>query len=67
VVGEPADANEWGGTTLEWQVPTPVPLLNFEHIPVIESDPYTYGHPELTEAAAEAEPAAKVLEPGSTQ
>jgi cytochrome c oxidase subunit I len=67
VAGEPADANEWGGTTLEWQVPTPVPLLNFEHIPVIESDPYTYGHPELTEAAAEAEPAAKVLEPGSTQ
>src|SRR6202165_3359984 len=26
--GEPAEANEWGGRTLEWTVPTPVPLEN---------------------------------------
>src|SRR5579883_3169827 len=28
--GEAAEANEWGGKTLEWTVPTPVPLENFE-------------------------------------
>ncbi|HYM50413.1 MAG TPA: cbb3-type cytochrome c oxidase subunit I [Candidatus Limnocylindrales bacterium] len=33
--GERADANEWGGRTLEWRVPTPVPLENFERLPVV--------------------------------
>src|SRR5438309_12077987 len=46
VRGEPAVANEWGGKTLEWTVPTPVPLENFEHLPVITSTPYNYGSPE---------------------
>jgi cytochrome c oxidase subunit 1 len=45
--GELAAANEWGGKTLEWTVPTPVPLENFEHLPVITSTPYDYGIPEL--------------------
>jgi cytochrome c oxidase subunit 1 len=49
VRGEPADANEWGGKTLEWTVPTPVPLENFEHLPEVKSSFYTYGLPE-TEA-----------------
>jgi cytochrome c oxidase subunit I len=44
--GELADANEWGGKTLEWTVPTPVPLENFEHLPVVTSTPYDYGTPE---------------------
>src|SRR5260370_4705465 len=33
VRGERAVANEWGGKTLEWTVPTPVPLENFAELP----------------------------------
>jgi cytochrome c oxidase subunit 1 len=43
VRGEKAEANEWGAKTLEWTVPTPVPLENFEHLPVITSGAYDYG------------------------
>ena len=53
--GETADANEWGAKTLEWAVPTPVPLENFEgELPVITSLPYNYGSPlpELPETPA---------------
>jgi cytochrome c oxidase subunit 1 len=35
--------NPWDAKTLEWLVPTPVPLENFEVPPVVTSDPYTYG------------------------
>ena len=45
VRGERAEANEWGGKTLEWTVPTPVPLENFEELPVVTSLPYNYGSP----------------------
>ena len=41
--GEVAPANPWGAKTLEWQVPTPVPLENFEVLPVITEDFYGYG------------------------
>jgi len=41
--GEPSGPNPWKSKTLEWLVPTPVPLENFEVLPVITSDPYTYG------------------------
>jgi len=41
--GTVAVANPWSAKTLEWMVPTPVPLENFEQIPVVTSDPYTYG------------------------
>lgn len=34
------DINPWGGTTLEWTVPTPPPLENFDEIPVITRGPY---------------------------
>ena len=45
--GEPALANEWGARSLEWAVPTPVPLENFEgELPVVTSTPYDYGTPE---------------------
>jgi len=45
VRGERAVANEWGAKTLEWTVPTPVPLENFEELPVVTSLPYNYGSP----------------------
>ena len=41
--GEPASSNPWGAKTLEWQVPTPVPLENFAVLPVVTSDFYGYG------------------------
>jgi cytochrome c oxidase subunit 1 len=34
------DINPWGGTTLEWTVPTPPPVENFDKIPVITRGPY---------------------------
>ncbi|HEV7129992.1 MAG TPA: hypothetical protein VGN32_21365, partial [Ktedonobacterales bacterium] len=46
VYGLKAGANPWRAKTLEWTVPTPVPIENFEKIPVVVSDPYTYGQPE---------------------
>ncbi len=39
----PAEANPWHSKSLEFQVPTPVPVYDFERIPVIDSDPYPYG------------------------
>src|SRR5215469_5274762 len=64
VRGERAVANEWGAQTLEWTVPTPVPLENFEELPVVTSLPYNYGSPlpelpvtpaaDITGTAAEA-------------
>jgi heme/copper-type cytochrome/quinol oxidase subunit 1 len=39
----PAAENPWASRGLEWQLPTPVPVDNFERIPVITSGPYEYG------------------------
>ena len=40
--GEPAGPNPWGANSLEWMVPTPVPLENFEVLPVVTEDPYNF-------------------------
>jgi cytochrome c oxidase subunit 1 len=64
VSGELAPPNPWGAKTLEWQVPTPVPLENFEVLPVVTSDFYTYGEaPVPAQAPAEEEEAAPGREP----
>ena len=60
IVRKPALANPWNSKSLEWQVPTPVPVNNFESIPVIDSDPYDYGTP-LRPAGATG-----TLAPGTT-
>jgi cytochrome c oxidase subunit I len=39
----PAPANPWGSKSLEFQLPSPVPLHDFDRIPVIVGDPYGYG------------------------
>ena len=44
--GAIAPMNPWGAKTLEWTVPFPVPLENFDTPPVITSDPYGYGRNE---------------------
>jgi cytochrome c oxidase subunit 1 len=50
--GEKAAVNPWGATTLEWTVPTPVPLENFEHIPVVTAGPHDYGEPAARPSGA---------------
>ncbi len=45
IARKPAEANPWGSKSLEWQVPTPVPVHNFDEVPVIDSEPYDYGTP----------------------
>jgi cytochrome c oxidase subunit 1 len=35
--GAVADANPWGGKTLEWATSSPPPPYGFEHVPVVES------------------------------
>src|ERR1700688_4877272 len=57
VVRLPALANPWRSKSPEWQLPTPIPVNNFEQIPVIDSDPYDYGTPVGT-AGGGIEPAA---------
>lgn len=47
--GEIAPANPWGSKTLEWTVPNPIPLENFEVMPVVIADPYGYGEGDLSE------------------
>ena len=44
--GKPASSNPWAANTLEWQVPTPVPLENFTVLPVVNQGPYNYGVPD---------------------
>ncbi len=40
--GKPADSNPWGGVTLEWQIPSPPPVENFDEIPVVNHGPYDF-------------------------
>jgi len=40
--GKKADRNQWGGVTLEWKCPSPPPLENFDHTPVMTGEVYDY-------------------------
>lgn len=40
--GAIAPANPWKGVTLEWLIPSPPPLENFDEIPVITTRPYLF-------------------------
>lgn len=40
--GKRAEANPWHGVTLEWQVPSPPPVENFEELPTVSSEPYPF-------------------------
>jgi heme/copper-type cytochrome/quinol oxidase subunit 1 len=48
--GKKAPRNPWGGTTLEWDAPTPPPLYNFEaaHPPVLHE---LYNYDDLVEVS----------------
>jgi cytochrome c oxidase subunit 1 len=43
--GPRAVPNPWRAHTLEWQVASPPPVENFEHLPVVSAGPYEYGAP----------------------
>jgi cytochrome c oxidase subunit 1 len=40
---EVAEVNPWHAKSAEWQLPTPVPLHDFDRFPVFDEDPYPYG------------------------
>jgi cytochrome c oxidase subunit I len=40
---EPLVGNPWASKSLEWQLPTPVPVHDFDRFPVFDDDPYPYG------------------------
>jgi cytochrome c oxidase subunit 1 len=42
----PATANPWGSKSIEFQLPSPVPVHNFDQIPTFGPDPYPYGETE---------------------
>ena len=49
--------NPWASRSIEFQLPSPVPVHNFDRIPVFSSDPYGYGEgppPQLIPAGAPA-------------
>ncbi|MEW6074032.1 MAG: cbb3-type cytochrome c oxidase subunit I [Planctomycetota bacterium] len=40
--GAIAPASPWGGSTLEWAVPSPPPTHQFPAVPIVEGGPYRY-------------------------
>lgn len=45
--GKIADANPWKVGTLEWAIPSPAPVHNFDEIPVVKCGPHELGNPAL--------------------
>jgi len=43
ISGRRAEVNQWGSRTLEWTLPSPVPLVNFAHPVLVTEGPYDYG------------------------
>lgn len=57
--GKPAGNNPWGSTGLEWETTSPPPTFNFDHTPVVTSEPYEY---DAEKVEAEYQEAMKKLE-----
>ncbi len=47
--GKPAQDNPWELGTLEWTVPTPIPVHNFDVIPTVIRGPHELGDPVVKE------------------
>jgi cytochrome c oxidase subunit 1 len=45
---EDATQNPWEVGTLEWTIPSPAPVHNFDHIPNVKCGPHELGNPNLT-------------------
>jgi cytochrome c oxidase subunit 1 len=54
---EPAEPNPWHSKSTEWQLPTPVPVHDFNTVPVFDQDPYPYGTEEKPSGVPSAVPA----------
>jgi cytochrome c oxidase subunit 1 len=50
VRGKKAPINPWEVGTLEWQLPSPPPVYNFEHIPVVHVGPHEFANPAVKKA-----------------
>jgi cytochrome c oxidase subunit I len=44
--GEMAGPNPWNAKGLEWETPSPPPVTNFEHTPMVTEEAYAYGEKE---------------------
>ncbi|HET7566591.1 MAG TPA: cbb3-type cytochrome c oxidase subunit I [Gaiellaceae bacterium] len=55
----PAPANPWASKSIEFQLPSPVPVHNFDKIPVFSSDPYGYGESPAPIAVPAGAPAGR--------
>jgi cytochrome c oxidase subunit 1 len=53
----PAGANPWGSKSIEWQLPSPVPVHTFDVIPEFGPDPYPYGEPHAVPTRPSVAPA----------
>jgi cytochrome c oxidase subunit 1 len=54
--GEVAGADPWGGATLEWSIPSPPPVHNFDAIPTVHSRLPLWTEPEKMHPRAPAGP-----------
>jgi cytochrome c oxidase subunit I len=54
---EPAEPNPWHSKSIEWQLPTPVPVHDFDRVPVFDQDPYPYGVEQKPSGAPAVAPA----------
>jgi cytochrome c oxidase subunit 1 len=52
-----AERNPWGSLSIEWQLPSPVPVQNFDTIPTFDADPYGYGDGAIPVARPAGAPA----------
>jgi cytochrome c oxidase subunit 1 len=60
----PAEENPWQSRGIEWMLPTPIPVDNFETVPEILASPYEYGEPGALPVAVFQRPAATGSEGG---
>src|SRR6266566_1514174 len=58
-VKKPAEMNPWASRSIEFQLPSPVPVHNFDRIPVFSSDPYGYGEGPMPVAVPAGAPAGR--------
>ena len=45
--GPKAEANPWQVGTLEWSIPSPPPIHNFDHLPIVRRGPHELSSPEV--------------------
>ena len=62
---DPSGDDPWDGRTLEWSIPSPVPVYNFKEIPTVSRiDDFWYKkHPELIEDHNEEKAESEVVPP----